>query len=190
MLLWISSPPPVPRIGRPWSLSGRSLEKILSLLVMIMPPCPVEIVLLAEKEKHPRSPMAPRNLLPCLEVSASAASSITKRLCFLAILIMASMSAPLPVTCTGTIALVLTLIAFLMASIEMVRSAGFTSTNTGFAPQRYTALAVAIKVRSGTITSSPYPTSKALSAKKIAAVPLVVAEAYLAPTNLAILFSN
>ena len=65
---------------------------------------------------------------------------------------------------------------------------GKTSTNIGFAPVRSTALAVAMKVISGTITSSPYPIPMAFRAKKIPAVQLVVAIAYLAFTNFAIFF--
>jgi hypothetical protein len=64
------------------------------------------------------------------------------------------------------------------------------STRTGVAPVRRTALAVAMNVTSGTITSSPAATPAAASARKIAVVPLVVATAWAAPNSEAIRRSN
>ena len=53
------------------------------------------------------------------------------------------------------------------------------STNTGLAPVSTTALGDATKVKSGTITSSPIPTSNAFKAKNNPVVPLVTAHANL-----------
>ena len=49
---------------------------------------------------------------------------------------------------------------------------GSMSANTGVAPTRATASAVAANVNAGTITSSPGPTSSARSARTSASVPL------------------
>ena len=52
------------------------------------------------------------------------------------------------------------------------------STNTGFAPTDFTALAVATKLNDGSNTSSPALTSSAYSAACSAAVPEFTATAY------------
>ena len=70
-------------------------------------------------------------------------------------------------------------------SMLMLKSLSFTSTNTGFAPVRMTADAVAKNVKSGTITSSPGPIPKTLSAAKMASVPLGIMMTCRAPVNLA-----
>ena len=64
----------------------------------IIPPWPVVIILLGAKLKHPASPKVPKNLLPLLEVNASAASSITLILFDLANFINSKMFPPLPET--------------------------------------------------------------------------------------------
>ena len=48
---------------------------------------------------------------------------------------------------------------------------GKISANTGLAPNRHTALAVAKKVKLGTITSSPGPMPSAMSASSNASLP-------------------
>ena len=62
---------------------------------------------------------------------ACALSSITNKLCFDAIFIIASISAHCPNKCTGTIAFVLGVIAASIAAGSMVNVLGLTSTNTG-----------------------------------------------------------
>ena len=54
---------------------------------------------------------------------------------------------------------------------SMVQVLGVTSTNTGSAPAAMGAYAVAEKVSAGTITSSPQPMPRALSATSIVTVP-------------------
>ena len=53
----------------------------------------------------------------------------------------------------------------------MLNVAGSMSTKTGRAPSRVTALAVAKKVKLGSSTSSPGPTSRAMSASSSASLP-------------------
>src|SRR3989338_9640326 len=72
----------------------------------------------------------------------------------------------------------------------MVKVSGATSTSTGAPPQKRTQLAEAVKVRVGTMTSSPGPMPAAKQAAWRAAVPLETAVAYLAPTFWAIFDSN
>ena len=60
-------------------------------------------------------------------------------------------------------------------------SCGSTSTNTGTAPWWSTAIAVATKVKAGTMTSSPARTPAPTSARWSAEVPLLVARQYLRP---------
>ena len=64
------------------------------------------------------------------------------------------------------------------------------SQKTGVAPASKTALAVAIKVKFGTITSSPIPMFKDFKQQNIAAVPLHTAIACFAPVNSLTLLSN
>ncbi len=59
---------------------------------------------------------------------------------------------------------------------------GSLSKKTGVAPRYVTALTVAMKVRVGTITSSPGPTPAIRSATWRAAVPFTQATAWRAPT--------
>jgi len=66
----------------------------------------------------------------------------------------------------------------------------FISAKTGFAPAKTTALAVAIKVMFGIITSSPALTPDPNKERKIAAVPLLAAIAYLVPINFLKFSSN
>ena len=56
---------------------------------------------------------------------------------------------------------------------------GLTSTNLTLAPVRITAVAVAMKVKFGTITSSPSPIFKAFKQQNKAHVPLQIVIAYL-----------
>ena len=87
------------------------------------------------------------------------------------------------------IALVLLVIAFFIEGIEIFRSSS-TSTNTGVAPINNTELAVATNVRSGIITSEPFPMPSAFSDRCSAAVPLDTPTANLAPVNFAKIDSN
>ena len=82
------------------------------------------------------------------------------------------------------IALVLVVIDFFIEGIEIFRSSS-TSTNTGVAPVNNTELAVATNVRSGIITSDPFPIPSAFSDRCSAAVPLDIPTANLDPVNFA-----
>ena len=64
------------------------------------------------------------------------------------------------------------------------------SANTGFAPSRHTALAVAKNVKLGTITSSPGPMPSAISASSSASLPDAQPTACSAPQYSAIAASN
>ena len=79
---------------------------------------------------------------------------------------------------------------FFKSSILINKSFLLTSTRTTFAPVNFTALAVAGKVIFGTRTSSSGKTLIALSAKKIAEVPLVEVITYFVLSNEDIFFQN
>ena len=96
----------------------------------------------------------------------------------------------LPFISTGIIALVLLVTRFGSFDKSKFRVFDSISTRIGFAPVISIAFADATKVKSGTITSSPFPTPKDLSPTYNAVVPLVTAVAYLQPTNFANIFSN
>ena len=103
---------------------------------------------------------------------ACALSSITNKLCSLAIAIIASIFAARPNKCTGIMALVFGVIAFLMASIEMFILYKSTSTKTGVSCNKAITSTVAAKVKSAVITSSPGFKSNAIMAICNASVPL------------------
>src|SRR5689334_15763029 len=86
--------------------------------------------------------------------------------------LIASMSAGWPYRWTGMMPFVLGEIAASTCSGSRHQVAGSTSTNTGSAPTYRTALAVAMYVMDGTMTSSPGATSSATSARWSATVPL------------------
>ena len=81
----------------------------------------------------------------------------------------------------ATMAFVRGVMARSTASGSMQYVSGVMSTITGTAPQNSTAPAVATKVKSGTITSSPRPIPSASRATSIAWVPLVIAMPCFAP---------
>src|SRR5919108_216369 len=87
-----------------------------------------------------------------------------------------------PARWTGTIAFVRSVTAAAACSESMLRSESRTSTNTGLAPVWTITFAVAGQVIGVVITSSPGPTSRATSARCIAAVPDETASACFAPT--------
>lgn len=60
---------------------------------------------------------------------------------------------------------------------------GSTSAKTGTAPTSVTAVAQAIQVNPGTMTSSPFPISRACKIRRIAVVPLTVGTQYETPLN-------
>ena len=80
-----------------------------------------------------------------------------------------------PYRCTGMIARVFHVMRSSTASRSSPHVSGSTSTNTGVAPTARTTEAVAPKVRSGTITSSPARIPRDRSARCSAAVPEDVA---------------
>ena len=95
MVLCITFPPSdFPSI--PWFLSNLIFLYNLELFVTIIPPWPVVIVLLAVREKQPKSPIVPKYLFFDLEKSASAASSIIFIFLFLIIFFIERISAALP----------------------------------------------------------------------------------------------
>ena len=77
-----------------------------------------------------------------------------------------------PNKCTGIIAFVLGVIALLILSILIVKSFLSTSTKIALSPNNFTTSAVATKVKSGQIISSPLFNSNAMSATCKASVPL------------------
>ena len=79
------------------------------------------------------------------------------------------------------IALVLGVIALATAAGSTLNVSRSTSTKTGLAPSRDTHPAVAKNVNVGQTTSSPGPTSRAISATSRASVPLVTPTACLVP---------
>ena len=86
---------------------------------------------------------------------ACALSSITNKLCSLAISRIASILATCPNKCTGTIAFVFGVIASFNAFISMLKVSGSTSTKTGVKFNKPITSTVAAKVKSAVITSSP-----------------------------------
>ena len=77
---------------------------------MIPPPSPQAMVLLDWKLKQPTSPMVPSFRPRCSARCAWQASSITLRLCFLAMAMIESMSQGWPIMWTGMIARVFSVI--------------------------------------------------------------------------------
>ena len=73
---------------------------------------------------------------------------------------------------------------------SMLAVSGRQSTKTGVAPQWLTASAVAMKVLTGTMTSSPGPTPAACSARRTASVPVLTPAQCSAPQNAANAASN
>ena len=67
---------------------------------------------------------------------------------------------------------------------------GLMSAMTGDAPTSLTAFGVAIMVKSGTTTSSPDPTSSAISDNTSVTVPLLTTLQYFTPSHSAIIRSN
>ena len=78
--------------------------------------------------------------------NASALSSITNSLCFLAKALILSMSQTLPYRCTGMMALVRGVTSFSADSTLMQWSSRFTSANRGTAPAWTTEKLVAMNV--------------------------------------------
>ena len=68
-------------------------------------------------------------------------------------------------------ALVFGVILALASARSMLKQTGQESTKTGVAPTRLTQPAVAKKVKVGTSTSSPGPTSRTMRARRMASVP-------------------
>src|SRR3989338_4010747 len=90
--------------------------------------------------------------------------------CFSATAMIGFMSQTNPYKCTGTIALVRGVTAFSIKYGSMLESFSLISQNTGLAPVRTIDSAVAIKVQTEVITSSPGPMPQALSARNSASV--------------------
>ena len=111
---------------------------------------------------------------------ACAASSITFKLFFFAILLIISKLHILPVQCTGTIALVFEVI-FSSILFSSIFKSSFTSTKTGFAPRWAIAAAVAINEIALVITSSPFFIPIAHNAIINASVPEFKVKQYLVP---------
>ena len=81
-------------------------------------------------------------------------------------------------------------IAGSMAAGSMLAVSGRQSTKTGVAPAWLTASAVAMKVLTGTMTSSPGPTPAACRARRTASVPELTPAQKPAPQNSAKAASN
>ena len=85
---------------------------------------------------------------------------------------ISSIFAAKPNKCTGTIAFVFGVIAFLIAFTSILNVIGSTSTKTGVNPNKAITSTVAAKVKSAVITSSPGFKPKAIIAICNASVPL------------------
>ena len=81
------------------------------------------------------------------------------------------MSTHCPKRWTGMMALVAGRMKRATSAGSTLKVAGSMSAKTGRGPSRVIALAVAKKVKLGTITSSPGPTSRAISANSRASLP-------------------
>ena len=103
---------------------------------------------------------------------ACALSSITYKLCSLAISIIASIFAARPNKCTGTMAFVFGVIALRIPSNEIFILFMSTSTKTGVNCNKAITSTVAAKVKSAVITSSPGCKPKPIMAICKASVPL------------------
>src|SRR3989339_463611 len=114
---------------------------------------------------------------------AQAASSNKIRPCFLHILSISFRCAGKPKSDTGITALVFGVIFFSISIGSMANVPTSMSQKTGLAPQYSIALAVAIKVNEGTMTSSPGLMPAATRPICRAVVQLVVATACLIPVN-------
>ena len=95
-----------------------------------------------------------------------------------------------PKRCTGTIAFVRVLIRVATSSGSRLRDTGSMSANTGVAPTRAIASAVAKNVNAGQTTSSSRPIPSASSARTIASVPFATPTACGTPRNAAASLSN
>jgi len=93
------------------------------------------------------------------------------------------MSQGKPEVCTGITARVRSPICASKEAGSRFCVSSSTSAKTGTAPTWSAAVALATKVKAGTITSSPGRTPAALRATSSAAVPLDTATARLAPQN-------
>src|SRR5262249_26364823 len=105
---------------------------------------------------------------PC----AWAQSSMIVSFCLWASSTIGSRSHGQPPRCTAMIAFVRGDRTALIVSAVIVWLTGSTSEKTGIAPAMTAALADAMKVRGGTMTSSPEPMPQAYSASSSATVPL------------------
>ena len=143
-----------------------------SLFITKQPPSAQVMFLLAWKLKLTRSPMAPMRCSFQCESMACAASSITRRPCFLAMAYSLPMSTGRPARYTGMMARVCGVMAASTASRSMLRVRGSISTKTGLAPTATTTLAVATQVTAVVMTSSPGPMPAMRKATSMVAVPL------------------
>ena len=89
----------------------------------------------------------------------------------------------MPNRCTGMIALVRGVTRGPALATSIWKVSDLTSTNTGVAPTITTEVAEAMKVLSGTITSSPGPISSAIRPSARASVPLGANTPYSTPIN-------
>ena len=159
--------------------------------VVIMPPSPNPPRFLDGKKLNaPKSPIVPTGWPPNVAPIDCAASSSTARSCSLASRCTPSMSAAWPNKCTGMIALVLSVTRPAAAARSMLKSVSIESTNTGVAPVRAIAPAVAKNVNDGHSTSSPGPMPSVISESSSASVPELTPMACLAPTDSAATDSN
>ena len=97
-----------------------------------MPPSPAVIVLWYWNEKQPQSPKVPTNWPLNVAPQACAQSSTTRRLCFLATPMTASMLHGMPRMCTHTMPFVAGVIFFSMSAASIV-SVSSISAMTGMA---------------------------------------------------------
>jgi len=155
--------------------------------VTIIPPSPrVPRFFDGKKLKQPTVPIEPAWRPLYFDPMDCAASSMTNRLCFLAMAMIGSMSAICPNRCTGMIALVRGVMAASIFVASMLNVSGSMSTNTGLAHVRAMHPAVAKNVYGVVMTSSPGPIPSVIRAHRRASVPLETPTAAAQPLYLAI----
>ncbi len=174
----------------PWLRNCRTRSATSSSPVTTIPPSPVVMILRGWKLKQPACPIIPHLCPRYSAPSAQAASSITNRPWSRAICKIGFMSAGWPKRCTGMMAFVRVVMAGRICRTSTLYVARSMSTNTGVAPASSTTLAVAGKVKSGRITSSPGPMPRARRVRCNAAVPELTATACRTPTYSATFRSN
>src|SRR6266536_839977 len=174
----------------PWARSLRARSASASSSVVIMPPSPVVMTLRGWKLNTVWWAFEPVRRPLYSPPTDGAASSTTSMPCSVAIALIASISAVIPIWSTGMIAFVRLVMRCAMSAGSMLYVRASMSANTTVAPVYRIAFAEAMNVNDGTMTSSPGPTPAVASARWRPVVQEVVAIPCFAPTYDATAFSN